>query len=179
MTQMPKSKYYQCLTVIENMWGCFKCLFASTTPRTAYQLWMFIKLQCSVGIPIIIPGWFLLKLSSTPALSAESLWRMPLAWLCPYSCFVLVQPLIMLLVTLAYMPRAGWRPISGCEESCLACTYRKFYLQFWVVQNMRSFIIWALHQIFFGWCTCFKLTSEIITCGILVWMAKVVWSQAA
>lgn len=34
MTQVPKSSYCQCLTVIKNTAGHFKCLFTPITPRT-------------------------------------------------------------------------------------------------------------------------------------------------
>ena len=38
MGQVPKPKYFQCLKVTKNYCGCFSCLSASITPRTASQL---------------------------------------------------------------------------------------------------------------------------------------------
>jgi hypothetical protein len=78
--------------------------------------------RCPVNSPVNIHSWFLLKLSSSPALLAEGLLRKPLACLCPrmdcqYSvCFLFVHPLITSLAILADMPRAGSYAINGHEE---------------------------------------------------------------
>jgi len=37
MAHMPKSYYFQRLTVTKNMQGSYRCLFASITPVTRYQ----------------------------------------------------------------------------------------------------------------------------------------------
>jgi hypothetical protein len=117
MVQVPESSYYQCLSLTKNMWGAFKCLFASIIPRTVYQPF---KCQCPVNSPTIITlSWFLLKSSNSPALLAEGLLTKPLASLRPWidyqcSCFLLVTP----LTTFADMPRVGSRTISGFEEPC-------------------------------------------------------------
>jgi hypothetical protein len=84
------------------------------------------KWQCPVSSLIIILSWFLLKLSNTPALSAECLLGKPLACFCPrmdcqYSvCFLFVHHLINSLPAFADMPRTGSGPINGREEPCLA-----------------------------------------------------------
>ena len=58
------------------------------------------KWQCPVSNTVIIPSWFLLRLSNSPAFLVEDLLRKPLVCLCPWidcqysSCFLLVLPLI-------------------------------------------------------------------------------------
>ena len=80
------------------------------------------KWQC----PVSIHSWFLLRLSSSPALFATGFLRKPLAYLCPYmdcqcsSCFLLVQSLITPLATFADIPSSGLGPITGCQEPFLA-----------------------------------------------------------
>jgi hypothetical protein len=106
-------------------WGHFGCLLHGSDlglssnlnlNRCPFRWW------CPVGSPISILSWFLFKISESPALLAEGVLRKPLACLCPrmdcqYSiCFLYIQPLITSLAILAEMPRAGWGPISECEE---------------------------------------------------------------
>jgi hypothetical protein len=84
------------------------------------------KWQCPVDSPVSILSWYLLKLSSSPALLAEGLLRKSLACLCPWMdcqysvCFLFVHPLITSLAILVDMPRAGSGPINGHEEPYLA-----------------------------------------------------------
>jgi hypothetical protein len=84
------------------------------------------KLQCPVSSPVTSLSLFLLKLSNSPALLADGLLRKPLACRCPwmdchyYTCFLFIHPLITSLSIMVDMTRAGWGPICGCEEHCLA-----------------------------------------------------------
>ena len=117
-TQGPKSFCGQSLSATENVWDRFRCLFTSITLGT---LW-----RCPVNNVVIIPSWFVLKLSNSPAFFSRGFLRKPLAYVCPWmdcqysSCFLLIQSLITPMATLADMPRVGWGAISGCEEPCLA-----------------------------------------------------------
>jgi hypothetical protein len=94
------------------------------------------KCQCPVDNVVIILRWFLLKLSNSPALLVDGLWRKPLAWLCPWMdcqyslCFLLIQFLITALANSTFMctvsrqkvrfPLALLYPLS---LPCWVCTY--------------------------------------------------------
>ena len=84
------------------------------------------KQQYPLSNLVTILSWFLLRLSISTALYAEGFLRKLLACLYPrmdckcFSCFLLVQSLIIYLATFAYIPSASSGPMSGCEEPSVA-----------------------------------------------------------
>ena len=83
------------------------------------------KWHCPIRNPVIILRWFPLRLRNSPAFLGEGLLSNPLASLCPrMDCqrslgFLLVQSLTP-LANFGNTPRAGWSPMSACEEPSLA-----------------------------------------------------------
>jgi hypothetical protein len=96
---------------------------------------------CRVISPVIIISLFLLVLSNSPAFLLEGPLRRPLACLCSwldsqYSYSLLVQPVITLPATFAHVPRAGWDPVRGFEEPCVA--NRSDWLTPWLYSPCRT-----------------------------------------
>ena len=128
MSQVPKSQCGQSLTVTNNMWSHFRCLFtyAHWGLFTSISLnGCLLKWQCPDSKPVSILSWFLLRLSNSPALFAEGFLRQPLSCLCSQtdcqrsSCFLLVHSLISPVATFADIRSTGPGPMSGCEQPCL------------------------------------------------------------
>jgi hypothetical protein len=98
------------------------------------------KLHCPVSSPVTIFSSFLLKLSNSPAHSAEGLLRKPLACLCPwmachcYVCFLFTYPVITSLPIMVHMPTAGSGPTSGHEEPCLTSWSAKEFERLYCLQ---------------------------------------------
>lgn len=62
---------------------------------------------------------------------------------CQYLCLRFVQTLLTFIATLADMPRAGSGSVSGCEEPCLANSFRSHIS--WHPYHLNPVTFWKLY----------------------------------